>query len=212
MWDRSWEERCKWFVGDGTWCLLMFQRLCLLNGRCGGSLLCKADESPYTRRNEAALCVVFLSSIPPLPPPAHLLPPPTCLPAFNKTTRSKNLRPPLGLPPPQPPFFSTGGTTEGIPMARRTKKVGIAGKYGVRYGSSLRKMAKKFETLSHARYVCTFCGKSAVKRQAVGIWKCRACEVTCAGGAWTIGTTAAATARSTLARLRKAQETAPVQA
>uniref|UniRef100_A0A0K8RLN4 Putative ptz00255 60s ribosomal protein l37a n=1 Tax=Ixodes ricinus TaxID=34613 RepID=A0A0K8RLN4_IXORI len=34
-------------------------------------------------------------------------------------------------------------------MAKRTKKVGIVGKYGTRYGASLRKMAKKIEiTLS----------------------------------------------------------------
>ena len=32
-------------------------------------------------------------------------------------------------------------------MTKRTKKVGIARKYGVRYGSSLRKLMKKFETM-----------------------------------------------------------------
>jgi large subunit ribosomal protein L37Ae len=30
-------------------------------------------------------------------------------------------------------------------MAKRTKKVGIIGKYGVRYGASVRKMIKKIE-------------------------------------------------------------------
>ena len=30
-------------------------------------------------------------------------------------------------------------------MAKRTKKVGIVGKYGTRYGASLRKMVKKME-------------------------------------------------------------------
>jgi hypothetical protein len=30
-------------------------------------------------------------------------------------------------------------------MAKRTKKVGIIGKYGTRYGASLRKRAKKIE-------------------------------------------------------------------
>lgn len=30
-------------------------------------------------------------------------------------------------------------------MAKRTKKVGITGKYGTRYGASLRKMVKKME-------------------------------------------------------------------
>ena len=34
-----------------------------------------------------------------------------------------------------------------------------------------------------------------MKRQAVGIWKCKACQKTVAGGAWTVTTTAAATVR-----------------
>jgi large subunit ribosomal protein L37Ae len=31
-------------------------------------------------------------------------------------------------------------------MTKRTKKVGIVGKYGTRYGASLRKIVKKFVT------------------------------------------------------------------
>ena len=44
-------------------------------------------------------------------------------------------------------------------MAKRTRKVGITGKYGTRYGASLRKQVKKMEVTQHARYTCTFCGK-----------------------------------------------------
>lgn len=44
-------------------------------------------------------------------------------------------------------------------QAKRTKKVGITGKYGTRYGASLRKMAKKIEISQHAKYTCQFCGK-----------------------------------------------------
>ena len=44
-------------------------------------------------------------------------------------------------------------------MAKRTKKVGITGKYGTRYGSAIRKIVKKFELQQHARYVCPVCGK-----------------------------------------------------
>ncbi|XP_052363990.1 60S ribosomal protein L37a isoform X1 [Oncorhynchus keta] len=44
-------------------------------------------------------------------------------------------------------------------MAKRTKKVGIVGKYGTRYGASLRKMVKKIEISQHAKYTCSFCGK-----------------------------------------------------
>ncbi|KAF9337196.1 60S ribosomal protein L43 [Podila minutissima] len=90
--------------------------------------------------------------------------------------------------------------------AKRTKKVGVVGKYGVRYGASLRKQVKKMEITQHSKYTCTFCGKDSVKRQAVGIWNCRGCKKTMAGGAWTLSTTAAATVRSTTRRLREIME------
>lgn len=44
-------------------------------------------------------------------------------------------------------------------QAKRTKKVGITGKYGTRYGASLRKMVKKMEVTQHSKYTCSFCGK-----------------------------------------------------
>ncbi len=69
-------------------------------------------------------------------------------------------------------------------MAKRTKKVGILGKYGTRYGSAQRKTIKKFEITQRATYTCPFCGKDAMRRSAVGIWTCRACKKTVAGGAW----------------------------
>lgn len=42
------------------------------------------------------------------------------------------------------------------------------------------------EVTQHARYTCTFCGKNSVKRTNVGIWSCRSCKKTVAGGAWTV--------------------------
>ena len=47
-------------------------------------------------------------------------------------------------------------------MAKRTKKVGILGKYGTRYGSAQRKTIKKFEITQRATYTCPFCGKVCV--------------------------------------------------
>merc|ERR1712226_1717539 len=71
------------------------------------------------------------------------------------------------------------------------KKVGITGKYGTRYGASLRKTVKKMEISQHSKYTCTFCGKDKMKRQCVGIWKCgdKNCRVQVAGGAYTYTTT-----------------------
>lgn len=91
-------------------------------------------------------------------------------------------------------------------MSGRTKKVGITGKYGTRYGASLRKIVKKYELQQRVRYHCQFCGKNNVRRQAGGLWKCASCKRVMAGGCWQLTTNAAATARATIARLRKAQE------
>jgi large subunit ribosomal protein L37Ae len=92
------------------------------------------------------------------------------------------------------------------PVADHFAFLTIPGKYGVRYGSSLRRQIKKIEISQHSRYTCTFCGKDAVKRQSVGIWECKACKKVIAGGAWTVSTTAAATVRSTIRRLREMTE------
>ncbi|KAI6195416.1 60S ribosomal protein L37a [Aphelenchoides besseyi] len=91
-------------------------------------------------------------------------------------------------------------------FAKRTKKVGIVGKYGTRYGASLRKTVKKMEVSQHSKYTCSFCGKEAMKRSCVGIWQCSKCKKTVAGGAYVYATTAAATVRSTIRRLRDTKE------
>lgn len=54
------------------------------------------------------------------------------------------------------------------------------------YGASLRKQVKKMEITQHAKYTCTFCGKVNVRRHSVGIWNCKSCKRTVAGGAYTI--------------------------
>uniref|UniRef100_A0A3Q0RLH2 Zgc:171772 n=1 Tax=Amphilophus citrinellus TaxID=61819 RepID=A0A3Q0RLH2_AMPCI len=46
-------------------------------------------------------------------------------------------------------------------------------------------MVKKIEISQHAKYTCSFCGKTKMKRRAVGIWHCGSCRKTVAGGAWT---------------------------
>ncbi|KAG6532680.1 hypothetical protein ZIOFF_006530 [Zingiber officinale] len=94
----------------------------------------------------------------------------------------------------------------GPAVTKRTKKAGIVGKYGTRYGASLRKQIKKMEVSQHAKYFCEFCGKFAVKRKAVGIWGCKDCGKVKAGGAYTLNTASAVTVRSTIRRLREQTE------
>jgi large subunit ribosomal protein L37Ae len=74
------------------------------------------------------------------------------------------------------------------------------------YGASLRKMVKKMEVTQHSKYTCSFCGKDNMKRSCVGIWKCRSCQKTVAGGAYVYSTSTAAAVRSAVRRLRDMRE------
>ncbi len=70
-------------------------------------------------------------------------------------------------------------------MGRRTKVVGIAGRFGARYGASLRKKWKEVMERRYQEYTCVFCGaKVRMKRISVGIWKCPKCGTVFAGGAY----------------------------
>ena len=107
----------------------------------------------------------------------------------------------------KPPTHDSGNSARvenrHVPMVnKRTKKAGITGKYGVRYGASLRKQVKKMEISQHATYTCVFCGKDSIKRQSTGVWHCKSCGKTVAGGAYTLNTAQAAQVRSTIRRLR----------
>jgi large subunit ribosomal protein L37Ae len=87
-----------------------------------------------------------------------------------------------------------------------TKKAGIVGKYGCRYGATNRKVIKRMEIQQHiSNYPCAFCGKNSIKRVCVGIWKCRAkqCGKTMAGGAYCLSTPVAETVRTAVSRLKK---------
>jgi len=62
---------------------------------------------------------------------------------------------------------------------------------------------RESEISQHSKYLCVFCGKDSVKRQAVGIWSCGSCGKCLAGGAYTLNTAQAAQVRSTIRRLRE---------
>ncbi|XP_072352320.1 large ribosomal subunit protein eL43-like [Scyliorhinus torazame] len=83
-------------------------------------------------------------------------------------------------------------------MAKHTQKMGIVGKYGIRYGASFRKMVEKIEISQHAKYTCSFCGKMKMKCRAVGIWHCGSCMKMVAGGAWAYNIASCATVKSAI--------------
>ncbi|WP_292319270.1 50S ribosomal protein L37ae [Caldisphaera sp.] len=67
-----------------------------------------------------------------------------------------------------------------------TKIVGPSGKYGPRYGSTLRKRAKAVMEKMYQDHQCPFCGSiGTVKRESVGIWVCKKCGHKFAGGSYT---------------------------
>lgn len=62
---------------------------------------------------------------------------------------------------------------------------GTAGRFGVRYGNTLRKKVNDIEANSRGKYSCPFCGKAnKVRRKAYGIWACTACEKVFVGKAY----------------------------
>jgi len=67
----------------------------------------------------------------------------------------------------------------------RTKVVGIAGRYGARYGATLRKKVKEVLEKRYAPHTCPFCGhKGRVTRISTGIWMCKKCGMKWTGGAY----------------------------
>ncbi|XP_045728415.1 large ribosomal subunit protein eL43-like [Mirounga angustirostris] len=91
-------------------------------------------------------------------------------------------------------------------VAKHTKKVRTVGKYKTCYGASLRKMVKKIDISQHAKYTCSFCGKTKMKRRAVGIRHCGSCVKTVASGTWTYNTTSAITVKSAIRRLKELKD------
>jgi large subunit ribosomal protein L37Ae len=66
----------------------------------------------------------------------------------------------------------------------RTKKIGSTRGLEARYGSTVRK--RYIETISGLKtsHKCPQCGAQTVRRQSVGVWKCRKCGAVFTGGAY----------------------------
>lgn len=70
-------------------------------------------------------------------------------------------------------------------MGKRTKKIGPAGGLGARYGATVRKRYIDIVTEVRKKHRCPQCGFLRVKRLSVGVWQCKRCGFTFAGGAYT---------------------------
>lgn len=86
-------------------------------------------------------------------------------------------------------------------MSRRTKKVGSSGKFGPRYGISVKKQIRQVDKNKTTRYACPRCTKKNVKRVSAGIWECRSCSLKFSGGAYSPQTGKFKTMENRLSRL-----------
>ncbi len=69
-------------------------------------------------------------------------------------------------------------------MARRTKKAGSIGRFGPRYGVKIRRRVLEVEEGEKGYHPCPRCSATKVKRVGSGVWQCRHCGLTFAGGAY----------------------------
>ena len=69
-------------------------------------------------------------------------------------------------------------------LGRKTKKVGPTQGFGPRYGSTVRKRYIRVVAGLKKPHRCPQCGLVRVKRESVGVWKCKKCGYTFAGGAY----------------------------
>ncbi len=61
-------------------------------------------------------------------------------------------------------------------MTTKSKKTKSAGRFGARYGKTVKERLIKVEEKQRKRQKCPFCNKLGVKRLSRGIWECPKCD------------------------------------
>jgi large subunit ribosomal protein L37Ae len=64
------------------------------------------------------------------------------------------------------------------------KKLGVAAKFGSRYGTRTKKIFIAIKEAQKLKRECPFCERNTLKRKAAGIWFCKKCKTKFAGGAY----------------------------
>jgi len=57
-------------------------------------------------------------------------------------------------------------------MTTKSKKAKASGRFGARYGKTVRAKLSKVESKQRIKQKCPFCEKEGVKRISNGIWQC----------------------------------------
>ena len=66
------------------------------------------------------------------------------------------------------------------------EKLGSVKRFGARYGRKLKLKFSKIEAEQRKKHKCPYCNKIAVRRIAVGIWKCKKCNSKFTGKAYSV--------------------------
>jgi len=61
-------------------------------------------------------------------------------------------------------------------MTSKSKKTKSAGRFGARYGKTVRANLVKVEIKQRKKQLCPICKKGTAKRLSKGIWKCKKCN------------------------------------
>ncbi len=68
----------------------------------------------------------------------------------------------------------------------KTKKVGSTGRFGARYGKTIRQKVLAVEKKQKKKQICPYCKKPTAKRVALGIFLCKKCDSKFTGKAYEV--------------------------
>ena len=71
-------------------------------------------------------------------------------------------------------------------MTAKRKKIKASGRFGVGYGTRVRKKLNEIESSQRKKQKCPHCSKFGVKREATGIWNCKKCGRRFTGHAYSL--------------------------
>jgi ribosomal protein L37AE/L43A len=74
-----------------------------------------------------------------------------------------------------------------------------------KYGASIRKLVDKAILAKRARYECPKCHKLKVVRKSNAVWRCKCCDATFAGGAYSLTSEAGGIAGRMIAEFAKTE-------
>ncbi|KHO45008.1 MAG: hypothetical protein QJ16_C0023G0018 [archaeon GW2011_AR1] len=69
-------------------------------------------------------------------------------------------------------------------MTTKSKKTKSAGRFGARYGKTVRDKLVQVEKKQRVKQKCPFCEKIGLKRISKGVWNCPRCEKTFASNVY----------------------------